>query len=298
MRHKKRSLRKERNRQESVGYEGAEFLERSQWNFAVPSASYPLFPFLLEETIRRNRFRFRESYCRFFYAVLLLEGRLRYRYNDRTFILEPGSLLLIPPGCDYGFDSETTGTYHKLVLELNGLHLNSMCTAFGLDHFQILPLEDAESMRTFFYSVRDRLAAADVSDVPSLLGESYAFLARISEWSRKKNPLPDPLFQAQKLLESRSEPNVEISEIARRLGIGVSSLNRLFRNRLKISPVQYRNGCRIEQARDLLTRSSLSVKEIAAELGFCNQFYFCQLFRELNGCPPSIYRRRMRVSEV
>ena len=55
---------------------------------------------------------------------------------------------------------------------------------------------------------------------------------------------------------------------------------------------RYRNACRIEYARELLTRSDLSIKEITAKTGYCNQFYFSQEFRRQTGysprCMPSV----------
>ena len=49
---------------------------------------------------------------------------------------------------------------------------------------------------------------------------------------------------------------------------------------------------RVLQARRLLLYTELSVKEIAAELGYDDSAYFTRLFTKETGVPPSVYRKK------
>ena len=249
---------------------------------------YPVYPFVVEETIRQNRFKFKELYCKLFIAVLILDGMLFYRFNGREVTLVPGQLLTIPPGSDYEFDSGKSGSYHKLVLELNGVHLSSMCTQLNLTHIQIFPLADSEIFKNIIYGIRDKLRSRTVP-APELAAEGYAFLLRVAGLNTLRNSAATVLARAQLLLESRKFSGM--ADCAEKLGIGESTLNHLFRRHLSMTPVEYRNGKLIEQGCELLSKSSYSIKEIADHLGFCNQFYFSQLFRKLKGVAPSEFRR-------
>lgn len=58
-----------------------------------------------------------------------------------------------------------------------------------------------------------------------------------------------------------------------------------------ISPMQYLNLVRMEQAKLLLSRTSESVTQIAVKVGFNNPVYFAEVFSKTIGVPPTIYRK-------
>jgi AraC-like DNA-binding protein len=57
-----------------------------------------------------------------------------------------------------------------------------------------------------------------------------------------------------------------------------------------MSPNQYHLEVKIEKAKELLTITDLSIKEIASDLGYDNQNYFSNLFSKRVGCSPSSFR--------
>ena len=276
------------------GYYGAKKIEAVEWPFSHEAVVYPIYPFVVEETIRQNRFKFKELYCKLFIAALILDGTLFYRFNGREVTLIPGQLLVIPPGSDYEFDSGQSGSYHKLVLELNGSHLSSMCMQLNLTHIQIFPLADTDFFKNTIYGIRDKLLHRTIS-APELAAEGYAFLLHVASLNTPRNSAAPILARAQQLLESRQFSGMK--DCAEKLGIGESTLNHLFRRHLSMTPVEYRNSKLIEHGCELLSKSSYSIKEIADHLGFCNQFYFAQLFRKLKKVSPSEFRRNQRGSK-
>lgn len=80
---------------------------------------------------------------------------------------------------------------------------------------------------------------------------------------------------------------ITVSDVAEHVGLSRSRLYRLFMAELQLSPVQVLTQARIRQACALLRRGDLSVKEVAASVGFDNQLYFSRRFREVMGMPPT-----------
>lgn len=60
-----------------------------------------------------------------------------------------------------------------------------------------------------------------------------------------------------------------------------------------MTPYEYRQNCRMEQAKYLLTHTENSLKEISYRLGYCNPYYFSAEFRRLAGVPPSVFRKKI-----
>jgi two-component system response regulator YesN len=67
-------------------------------------------------------------------------------------------------------------------------------------------------------------------------------------------------------------------------------LAHLFKSEVGVSPQRYVNKVRLEKAKELLASGLLSVKEIAAEIGFPNVSTFCRSFRACYGTTPREYR--------
>lgn len=65
---------------------------------------------------------------------------------------------------------------------------------------------------------------------------------------------------------------------------------RIFKNYFQKTPMQYINHFRISRSKDLLQYTSLSVNEISYEVGLENPYYFCRLFKKVEGLTPSEFR--------
>jgi AraC family transcriptional regulator of arabinose operon len=81
-----------------------------------------------------------------------------------------------------------------------------------------------------------------------------------------------------------------LTDYARGVGFSVSQFSDLFKRHYGTSPMAYFSELRMQRARELLSFTKLSVKEIAAELGFDDPLYFSRAFKKVSGMSPSDYR--------
>jgi len=65
---------------------------------------------------------------------------------------------------------------------------------------------------------------------------------------------------------------------------------RIFKNYFHKTPIQYINHFRISRSKDLLQYTSLSVNEISYEVGIESPYYFCRLFKKVEGLTPTEFR--------
>lgn len=82
----------------------------------------------------------------------------------------------------------------------------------------------------------------------------------------------------------------DIKVFLRKRGIGYRTFLRRWNAAMSKPPTQYALDLRMEEARRLLSETSLSVKEIAAELHFADQLYFSRLFHRHESVSPRQYR--------
>ena len=70
-----------------------------------------------------------------------------------------------------------------------------------------------------------------------------------------------------------------------------SKFRKIFREYTGFAPSQYIQEVRINMAKEALTNTSKSIKEIAFELGYENKDYFFTVFRKVTGMTPISYRK-------
>lgn len=95
------------------------------------------------------------------------------------------------------------------------------------------------------------------------------------------------------MLLERCTENRPMEEIAEELNVSYSNLRRTFRVQTGMSMKGHMMAMRIQKAQDLLDNTDLSIKSVAAEIGFNSAFHFSNQFRKMVGCPPSDWRARL-----
>lgn len=271
-----------------------DMLQASFWKNSMRWA-WPLLPFCVEEVKRRQPYRFREDHCQFMILVLLLDGRLQYECEAKRYPLRAGDLLILPQNSCYTFSSgRLPSYYHKIVLEVKGSHLPMICSALSLSGCQSLHLSDPGMLEEKFRRIRQWLSEPSPETVAPLLGLTMEILVEVSLRIREKHTESSLLYQVQAYLENDQESGFSLPQLAEKMGSSSATLNRLFRQHLQTSPAQFRIERKIEQAKYFLQHTSLSIKEIAARLGYCNQFYFSKEFKRKAGVSPSQFRQNSR----
>lgn len=84
---------------------------------------------------------------------------------------------------------------------------------------------------------------------------------------------------------------VNVNSLAEIMGVHRSTLNRVFKERMLISPGDYLARLRMQHALAMLKESDRSVSEIAELSGMPNPTCFCRAVRRATGASPSEYRR-------
>ena len=105
------------------------------------------------------------------------------------------------------------------------------------------------------------------------------------------------MSKARMLLRSSDYKNVSIETVADELGVSYSWFRKTFKAYTGMAPGQYLLQLRIEQAKQLLTDLSKSVKQIASDLNFESAFYFSALFKRKIGLSPEQYRKKLNQNK-
>jgi len=87
---------------------------------------------------------------------------------------------------------------------------------------------------------------------------------------------------------------IKAPDMARDLHTSYSKFRKDFKDFTGVPPGAYIRDVRLSRAKELLTNSNKSIKEIAYECGFGNADYFCVTFKKNTSMTASEYRKRTR----
>lgn len=93
-------------------------------------------------------------------------------------------------------------------------------------------------------------------------------------------------------IEENIDSELGIAEIAAIAGFSEYHFSRLFKSRTGITPHRYVMQRRVARAKELLSRSQMSIKEISTSLGFSDQAHFTTVFKNATGMTPKHFREQ------
>jgi len=96
--------------------------------------------------------------------------------------------------------------------------------------------------------------------------------------------------RVRQLIEDNIEEKVDLEKVAQTVQMSKDYFSRIFQKCIGETPHNYLIKCRIHSAQNLLMKSNLPIKRIAAITGFTDQPQFTKTFKKLTGTTPAHYR--------
>lgn len=222
------------------------------------------------------------------------EGRAVVRSGSRSELLQPGSVLVIPPHVVH--DAASVGgepwVYRAFYLAPAVVERHASWTR------PPNPLEPAVAVLHRPHlagqlSDLHRVVEA-TGDAPALLDWLGPELGGILEPAYRVRPAADPppraVILAKALIDADPERRWSLRDLAAASDQSRFHLCRSFHRHVGASPYAYALQRRVARARDRL-RSSARISQIAHQLGFADQSHFTRLFLQVFGLTPGEFRR-------
>ena len=121
--------------------------------------------------------------------------------------------------------------------------------------------------------------------VNHLIGMMYSLERNIL--LSKNQQQVDMINRARLRIRQSLESDLTIQKVAEEMGVSYSNFRKLFKEFTGLSPATYQQELRLLRAKELLSTSELTIKEIAYRLNFESPDYFSAKFKAKMGCKPS-----------
>ncbi len=129
-------------------------------------------------------------------------------------------------------------------------------------------------------------------------GYVYEYIIRFhrymdSEADSGKSRQMSMLLPALRYMNENFQRDISMTELSDMMGITPQHFCRIFRKNMNMRPNEYLTEIRLDEAKRLMSDSTVSVSEAAERSGFRDAGYFSTVFRKHIGMPPSEYRRKI-----
>ena len=124
--------------------------------------------------------------------------------------------------------------------------------------------------------------------VNHLIGMMYSLERNII--LNKNQTQVELINRARLKIRESLESDLTIQHLAEDLGVSYSNFRKLFKEYTGLSPALYQQDLKLQRAKELLSTTKLSIKEIAYRPNFDSPDYFSSKFRMKTGHKPSDFR--------
>ena len=219
-------------------------------------------------------------------------GRFRSTHVPDGTLIRPGYLFLLFPGEWHTYRPEPSTGWKEFWIGFNGAMVEEWVKSGFFSREKPVLHVGLHSDIVNLYNDAIHTAAFQQSGFQQCLGGIVAHLmglARLYQRQETFSEVRDKINQA-KIIIGEQYRTIRPEEVASQLYMGYSNFRRIFKEYTGFAPAQYIQEVRLNRIKELLTNTTLPIKEIADECGLENYDYFFTLFRRLTGMTPSDYR--------
>ena len=234
------------------------------------------------------------------YQMLYLlegEGTFQSTHIESTTI-KAGDIFLLFPGEWHTYGPLPTSKWKSYWIGFKGrniddrvnngfLHPSKSIYHVGYSS-EIIELYKAAMEAAFEEAAHSQQMLAGI--VNHLLGAMYS-LERIIELNKNHSHV-EMVGKARIRIRESLESDLTIQQLADSLGVSYSNFRKLFKLHTGLSPALYQQDLRLQRAKELLSTTKMSIKEIAYRLNFDSPDYFSSRFRMKTGLKPSEFRKQ------
>jgi AraC-like DNA-binding protein len=216
-----------------------------------------------------------------------LSGSAVFRDESGERILKPGTGFLVPFGSPTAYWLPRDMEWEWIWVSVQSAELYRWGETLVAEHgycFDLPPELGAVPLLASLLADRMDGRLLDAEEVSSRV---YRFFMELPRTLRTGGASASISERSLAVIETHfSDPAFNVSDLARRMGMSRAHFTRIFNAQAGDSPGKRIEARRLQHARELLTLSELSVKEICFASGYRNVSHFCAQFKKQFGCTP------------
>lgn len=220
-------------------------------------------------------------------------GKGFFNSQNRRYPLGSGEMFIIFPGQIVSYTADAHNPWEYYWVGFNGTEAQRLVKLSGFSKERpVLKIRDPDDIGPLLLSIYQKSGYSPSSEA-EMTGYLYLFLSRLMRTHDQYSisyDMRDYLARALRYIQYNFASSIAVCDIASAVGISRSQLYRAFVAHFHISPNEYIQKYRLNEACSLLRDGSLSISAVANSTGYSDPLYFSRVFKKHKGMTPSQYR--------
>lgn len=202
-----------------------------------------------------------------------------------------GDVYILHRGSTHEYWTDKDNCWTKVWFNIRGDLVDELLRIYGLEKVEYFPL--ANLLPVFENCLEQMKQNLDNAHETATL-ITHRLIYEISrKFYRNDNAVSNPSAVAiKKWLDDHLHKTMQLNTLAEKFSMSVPQLIRIFEKEYNITPYKYYLERKLDYAEIMLKNTRKTVKEIAYELCFADQYYFSNVFKKRTGLSPVEYRKR------
>lgn len=238
----------------------------------------------------------------FYEIVFVTGGRGAHVIDLSRWELRPPHLCFVVPGQVHYWEN-ATDLHGRVILFTEDFLLDhpgdrDLLRGLGERPWFSPTGDDASSLARLVADMECEYRAGQAGFASVLRAYLHVLVVRASRLAeplaRRPDPAGRPALVTQEFLRLLARPGPEVWSVrscAAGIQVSVGYLNEAVKQTTGRTPGQLVRQVRTHEAKRLLARTDLTVRQVAAGVGFADPAYFCRFFRRETGLSPGSFRR-------
>ena len=225
-----------------------------------------------------------------------IQGTGNFLNNKNIYRINPGSFFITSPECDHSIitdDNYKPLSYYAVLIKLSKED-NEIKRLITQEMLIKQNYDIGTNYRFFFEELKEKGLSINKNLQKSASHQLISFLYTLVE--KRDFHFNEPgsvhIEKALKIMQNNVTNDLTLEKITLKLGLSDSYFIRLFKRKMKTTPMKYFTRLKIEAATYMLTNTNLHIHTIAERLKFYSEFHFSRVFKQYTGFAPTVYRKR------
>lgn len=267
--------------------------ERKRWIQARDLADFRVFSCGYYAKARTHKWK-RKGLDEGIY-IYCVAGKGYYREQNKIWNIGPGDLLYCFPKSSHMYNADPGDPWTIYWMHISGKRILRFSKYLGLTRNQpVISIGINREIINLFHSMFALFRVSPDSThmfaiqtcAMNILGQMAILPHDVSKKTKYSRQIESILT----FMERSTARQLKVSDLAEHVGLSPFHFSRIFSIHTGLSPMAYFTKLRIHNACQFLADSKLTIKEIAYQLGFSDQYYFSRCFKRIMGFSPSNYR--------
>lgn len=242
--------------------------------------------------------RERQHGCKQYILIYCTHGEGWFSIHHKTFRVKANHFFILPENASHKYGSDLKNPWTIYWLHFTGKlskdYFYYLMGKRSLAPKMVIPSDERKQL--FDEIVRYASMINNIDAVIYANNCLYNYLASFKNSIYAKTgsdrQQTSTLDRCIELMKENLDKNLNLYELSNIMGISISHLSAMFKEKMHDSPYNYYVFLKVQRACYFLWNTEMNIKTIALELGYEDPYHFSRVFKNMMGLSPKAFRNR------